>query len=97
ATLFASTRARPVARARGEPYWSWRIARTRPPAVPCRPMSSHVLPVSLGERIRLIRTGRGMTQQDLAEQCGITAEFLGRIERQRAMPSLQTLLRLVSV
>ncbi len=48
----------------------------------------------LGKKVRLIRKARGITQEELASQVGISASFLGHIERGTRVLSLDTLLAL---
>ncbi len=48
----------------------------------------------LGDRARTARSRLDLTQEELSEIVGITAEALGRIERGAALPSFPTLLRL---
>lgn len=47
-----------------------------------------------GHRIRVIRRKQGLTQEELAEQVGISASFLGHIERGSRIASLETLVLL---
>ena len=39
------------------------------------------LKVALGERVREVRHARGLTQEGLAEQLGVTPRYLAGIER----------------
>ncbi|MBE5811114.1 MAG: helix-turn-helix transcriptional regulator [Clostridiales bacterium] len=48
----------------------------------------------LGERIRTLRRKRSLTQEELAEQVGISASFMGHIERGSRVASLETLVAL---
>lgn len=48
----------------------------------------------LGERIRLRRRRRGLTQGELAELLGISTEAYGRLERGLSLPSLPTMVLL---
>jgi transcriptional regulator with XRE-family HTH domain len=50
----------------------------------------------LGANIRRWRNRRGWTQDQLAEQAGISAKFVGEVERGEDNPSLETLWSLVS-
>lgn len=50
--------------------------------------------VSLGERIRRLRHSMNVTQDALAEQLGISASFLGHLERGSRKASLDTLVGL---
>ena len=51
----------------------------------------------LGQRIRSIRKARHMTQTALAQSAGISAAFLGHIERGSRIASLETLVQLCNV
>lgn len=48
----------------------------------------------VGQRIRQLRTEAGMTQALLAEKSGISNEFISRVERGLAAPSLLSLRRI---
>lgn len=48
----------------------------------------------LGHRVRVIRRKQGLTQEELAEKVGISASFLGHIERGSRIASLETLVAL---
>lgn len=48
----------------------------------------------LGRRLRALRRLRGATQEALAERAGLSAKFVGLIERGAANPSLDALARL---
>ena len=50
--------------------------------------------LGLGKRIRMYRRSQHMTQEHLAEQCGISVSFLGHIERGTRKASLETLVAL---
>ena len=45
----------------------------------------------LGMRVRTLRRQMGFTQEELAEKVGISASFLGHIERGTRVASLETL------
>lgn len=47
-----------------------------------------------GIRVRAARRQKGMTQEELAEKAGISASFLGHIERGSRIASLETLVLL---
>lgn len=47
--------------------------------------------VALGQTVRALRRKRGMSQEVLAERCGISLSFLGHIERGSRKMSLETL------
>jgi len=48
----------------------------------------------IGSAARTARRARSLTQQDAAETIGVSAEFYGRIERGRTLPSVPTLVRI---
>lgn len=48
----------------------------------------------LGRRVRTVRRQMGLTQEELAEKVGISASFLGHIERGTRAASLETLVAL---
>ena len=48
----------------------------------------------IGGRIRQARKEKGYSQERLAELCGISDTYLGRLERGEKQPSLDTLVRL---
>src|SRR6266851_2953272 len=48
----------------------------------------------IGSAARAARRARSLTQQDAAESIGVSAEFYGRIERGRTLPSVPTLVRI---
>jgi transcriptional regulator with XRE-family HTH domain len=54
------------------------------------------LAVFVGERIRLLRRHRGLTQEALAERIGVTSESVSNIERAVHPPSLETLERILT-
>lgn len=47
----------------------------------------------IGNRIRNIRKSLGLTQEEAADRCGITASFYGNIERGSRKMSLETLVK----
>lgn len=44
----------------------------------------------IGERIRQVRKAKGWSQDQLAKKCGISLNFMGKIERGRRRMSLDT-------
>lgn len=46
---------------------------------------------AIGERIRQTRKERGLTQEQLAEACGLSTSFVGHIERGTRILSVDTL------
>lgn len=51
----------------------------------------------LGARVRIARRRLSLTQEELAEKTGISASFLGHIERGTRVASLETLVSLCNV
>lgn len=51
----------------------------------------------LGSRVRQARRQMALTQEELAEKMGISASFLGHIERGSRVASLETLVSLCNV
>ena len=49
----------------------------------------------IGERVRLYRQQRGLTQEALALSSGINVSFLGDVERGNKKPSIETLEKLL--
>jgi len=49
---------------------------------------------AIGSRIRKCRKDRNLTQEVLAEQCGISTAFIGHIERGTRKLSVETLFRI---
>jgi len=46
---------------------------------------------ALGARIRKAREGKGFTQEQLSEECSLSASHIGHIERGTRIPSLETM------
>ena len=57
-----------------------------------QPVDSNQL--SIGRNIRCTRTGMGMTQQQLAEQCGLTKSMISKVENGVVVPALATLTKI---
>jgi len=49
---------------------------------------------AIGQRVRNLRRTEGLTQSELADRVGISASFLGHIERGTRVLSLETLMAL---
>ncbi|MBV6715882.1 helix-turn-helix domain-containing protein [Paenibacillus chitinolyticus] len=49
----------------------------------------------IGERIRLLRREKGLTQEELAEAAGINASYIGTVERGERNISLETLEKVI--
>ncbi len=52
--------------------------------------------INLGKRLKLLREKSHYTQEKLAEKCGISLDYLGKIEVNINKPGLKTLLKLSS-
>lgn len=50
----------------------------------------------LGKKVRIKRKSKGLTQEQLAEQSGISLSFLGHIERGSRKASLETLVSIAN-
>ena len=51
----------------------------------------------LGKQVRSLRRSNSLTQEELAEKVGISASFMGHIERGTRVSSLETLIALCNV
>lgn len=49
--------------------------------------------VAIGERVRQKRRELGLTQEQLAEEVGISASFVGHIERAEKTASVETMMK----
>jgi len=47
-----------------------------------------------GSTVRRMRSAAGWTQEDLAERAGLTATYVGQVERGAKVPSLTVVLKL---
>lgn len=52
---------------------------------------------SLGAKIKAARKNQNITQEQLAESCGLSASYIGHIERGTRIPSLETLCKISSL
>lgn len=50
-----------------------------------------------GHRLRTYRKEKGLTIEKLAEQVGLSPNYLGDVERSKKLPSMATFIRLVNV
>jgi transcriptional regulator with XRE-family HTH domain len=50
---------------------------------------------AVGERIRTARTGQGLSQQTLAERCGVSRKFIGELEAGKESASLGLALKVL--
>ncbi len=48
----------------------------------------------LGRRIKFLREAQHLTQEKLAEKCGISLDYLGKIEVNINKPGLKTLIKI---
>ncbi len=48
----------------------------------------------LGKRIKFLREKQGLTQEKLAEKCGISLDYLGKIEVNINKPGLKTIIKI---
>jgi len=55
------------------------------------------MPVCIGERIKALRTERGITLAELGEKVKLSTSYLSQIERDKTTPSLSTLLEIAKV
>jgi transcriptional regulator with XRE-family HTH domain len=51
---------------------------------------------NLGIHIRQLREKKGLSQQDLADDCGIPRNQIGRIERAKINTGIKTLIRIAN-
>lgn len=47
--------------------------------------------MNIGEKLRLLRLQRGLTQEELADRCELSKGFISQVERDLASPSIATL------
>ncbi|MBI4396097.1 MAG: helix-turn-helix transcriptional regulator [Elusimicrobia bacterium] len=50
----------------------------------------------LGQRLRVLRRRRGMTQEDMADRCGLHWTYIGGLERGERNPTLTTMLKIAN-
>jgi transcriptional regulator with XRE-family HTH domain len=51
---------------------------------------------ALGRRIQELRKALDLTQDKLAERCGLTLNYIGKVERGEAQPTLEALLSIAN-
>lgn len=59
-------------------------------------ISEETFILNLGIHIRQLREKRGLSQQDLADDCGIPRNQIGRIERGKINTGIKTLIRIAN-
>ena len=52
--------------------------------------------MKLSDKIIGLRKANGMSQEDLAEKTGLSANYIGMVERGEKTPSLETLIRIIN-
>lgn len=57
-------------------------------------MSKNILAVDIGQKIRMYRKGRSITQKVLAEAIGVDEFYFGQVERGEKMMSLSKLIQI---
>ncbi len=58
-------------------------------------MTKRWMAVKIGEKIRLLRIRRNLTQEELANRCELTKGFISQVERDITSPSIATLTDIV--
>ena len=53
--------------------------------------------VTIGKQIRKYRRAREITQEQLAEQIGVSLAWIGRLERGAGFPTIQLLIKIARV
>ena len=53
--------------------------------------------ILFGKRLRKLRRMRDWTQEEMAEKCGMSSDFISQLERGKNSPSLDTLQKLAEV
>ena len=57
-------------------------------------MDDNEIYILLGKRIKYLREKANLTQEKLAEKCGISLDYLGKIEVNINKPGLKTLIKI---
>lgn len=52
---------------------------------------------TIGKNIRKFRLAKKLRQEDLAERTGLTANYIGMVERGEKIPSLETFIKILNV
>lgn len=59
-------------------------------------MSSSLLKASVAETIRQLRAEKGVSQEELASQCGLDRTYISGIERKTRNPTIETLEKIIA-
>ena len=59
-------------------------------------MDEQELYINLGRRIKYLREKASLTQEKLADKCGISLDYLGKIEVNINKPGLKTLIKIAN-
>lgn len=51
---------------------------------------------TIGKNIRMFRLSKKLRQEDLAEKTGLSANYVGMVERGEKIPSLETFIKIVN-
>lgn len=57
-------------------------------------MEENIFYIKLGKRIKFLRENAHLTQEKLAEKCGISLDYLGKIEVNINKPGLKTIFKI---
>lgn len=57
-------------------------------------MDEKIIYQNIGKRIKLLRLNAHLTQEKLAEKCGISLDYMGKIEVNISKPGLKTLIKI---
>jgi transcriptional regulator with XRE-family HTH domain len=55
------------------------------------------LKIRFGKRLRKLRRNMDLTQEQLAERCGVSADFISQVERGVNSPSFETIQKLAEI
>jgi transcriptional regulator with XRE-family HTH domain len=59
-------------------------------------MDENIVYENLGKRIKFLRMNAHLTQERLAEKCGISLDYLGKIEVCISKPGLKTIIKIAN-
>ncbi|MDP3112659.1 MAG: helix-turn-helix transcriptional regulator [Thermodesulfovibrionales bacterium] len=60
-------------------------------------MAKVTLGQKIGQRIKEARKKRKLTQEKFAELCGLSTDYIGKIERGKQLPTLKTLYQITKI